>query len=146
MKNHSIFLKNRKLWKTCLTRNCVSWSISFLEIIHLVSSKNYTKKLTFLTPRHTRTSAYQGLRNISFSDDFVNVQNELSANYNIWRRCETKQFQLLRCFLCTNFSCEIERHIWNSVKDLWWSFFAKIVHYFRKKSSIIDVWHGSRYL
>ena len=37
----------------------------------------FSEKPTFLTPLiRTRTDAYQGLRNISFSENFANVLNE----------------------------------------------------------------------
>ena len=44
-----------------------------LEIIHLVRLQNFPKNYTLI---RIRTCAYQGVRNISFSENFANVLNE----------------------------------------------------------------------
>ena len=36
----------------------------------------FSEKLIFLTPIHTRTCAYQGIRNVSLSENFAYVLNE----------------------------------------------------------------------
>ena len=38
----------------------------------------FSGKLTFLTPIRTRTFAYQGVKNVSFSEKFAKVLNKLS--------------------------------------------------------------------
>ena len=36
----------------------------------------FSEKLTFLTPIRTRTCAYQGVRNVGFSENFTYVLND----------------------------------------------------------------------
>ena len=47
-----------------------------IGIIHLVRSQNFLKNLHFVPLIGRRTSAYQGVRNVSFPENFANVLNE----------------------------------------------------------------------
>ena len=46
------------------------------DTIYLVLTQNFLKKLEFLTP--LLTCAYQGVRSVSFSEDFAYLINKLS--------------------------------------------------------------------
>ena len=57
----------------------------------------FSEKLTFLYPLiHTRTCAYQGVRNVSFSENFANVIDEWSHTENI----ETKPGKIYSFIFC----------------------------------------------
>ena len=47
-----------------------------------ITFAKFSVKLTFLTPWCTRSCAYQGVRNVSFSENFANVMNEWSPILN----------------------------------------------------------------
>ena len=51
---------------------------------HLFSTyAKFLRKLTFYPLIRTSTSAYQGVRNVSFSESFVHVLNDL-LNMGLW--------------------------------------------------------------
>ena len=47
-----------------------------LRVIHLVRTQNFLKTNVSYPLIHTRTCAYQGVRNVSFSENFAYVLNE----------------------------------------------------------------------
>ena len=63
-------------------RKQISGKAEFFQYVlnkdHLFSMfAKFSEKLTFLYPLiHTRTCAYQGVRNVSFSENFANVIDE----------------------------------------------------------------------
>ena len=69
-----------------------------LGIIHLVSAQIFLETNTSYTLIRTRTCAYQGLRNISFSENFAHVLSE-------WPFISS--FQKLTNFLNTHFVIRI---------------------------------------
>ena len=60
-------------WRCILLRDRTS--MSFLGGYPLSIYAKFSEKLTFLTPWYTHTCAYQGVRNVSFSENFPYVIN-----------------------------------------------------------------------
>ena len=57
-------------------KSCFKMIVSVLQgIIHLVRTQNFQKKPLSLTPDTGRYVAYQGVRNVSFSENVVYVPN-----------------------------------------------------------------------
>ena len=61
-------------------------TLPYVREIHLVRSQNFPKTYTPYPLIRTRTCAYQGVRNISFSENFANVPNAWSLKVVLtWR-------------------------------------------------------------
>ena len=73
-----LLLRRVVLWNALFPCN---WTLR-LEIIHLVRLQNFPKNYTLI---RIRTCAYQGVRNISFSENFANVLNEWSLSTIKWK-------------------------------------------------------------
>ena len=72
----------------CMWYATADWNILYdgdWGIIHLSTCINLSEKLTFLTPwyAHVRTSAYQGARNVSFSENFAYILNGWLLVYDL---------------------------------------------------------------
>ena len=69
MDRYYITIKIKKHWRR--SRKHVTWNHSFSTYAQ------FSEKLTFLTLIRTRTCAYQGVRNVSFSENFAYLLNDL---------------------------------------------------------------------
>ena len=59
--------------------------------IHLVLTQNFPKNWHFLPPIRTRTCAYQGIRNVSFSENFAYVLNGCIYGAKNPERCSAER-------------------------------------------------------
>ena len=71
--------------KTCQAFVKVGWTktlSSLLRIIHLVSTQNFPKTIISYPVIRTHTCAHQGVRNVSFSENFMWLLNEWFPKYD----------------------------------------------------------------
>ena len=70
-----------------------------LGIIHLVSKQNFSKTIIFLPLIRIRASAYQEVKNVGFSENFVYALNERSHYTSFWGRADKGTNTLTDLFL-----------------------------------------------
>ena len=65
-------------------QNIMLSRIRIVGIIHLVRTQNFPKNHNFFPPdTHARTSTSQGVRNVTFSENFAYAPNEWSLTVEI---------------------------------------------------------------